>query len=249
MTGIAGPGLLAIAGLAAGVVGTAGGITSLISYPALLAAGVPALAASVANNVALVACWPGSALASRPELRGRGRWLARWAWVAAAGGAAGAGLLLSTPPQAFARVVPFLVAAGSVALLAQPWISARRREPAGGGPALLAGLLAVSAYNGYFGAGAGVMTLGLLLATADEHMARANALKNMLIGASSLVSALAFIAAGPVDWRAAAPLGIGMLAGSAIGPRLARRVPAGVLRWLAALLGLLLAARLWLDPA
>src|SRR4051794_41659546 len=68
---------LAAAGLVAGVVGTAGGITSLISYPALLAVGVPPLAADVANLVALVACWPGSALVSRRELAGAGRWLAR----------------------------------------------------------------------------------------------------------------------------------------------------------------------------
>ncbi|MEV0195186.1 sulfite exporter TauE/SafE family protein, partial [Nonomuraea sp. NPDC050691] len=64
--------LLAAAGLLAGLVGTAGGITSLISYPALLAAGLPALSANVANIVAAVACWPGAALASRPELAGQG---------------------------------------------------------------------------------------------------------------------------------------------------------------------------------
>jgi uncharacterized protein len=248
VTGIAEPGLVAAAGVLAGIVGTAGGITSLISYPALLAVGMPALAATVANNVALVACWPGSALASRPELTGRGRWLRRWAWAGAAGGAGGAVLLLSTPAQAFAGIVPFLVAAGSLALLAQPWVSARRPVPADGSPpALLTGLLAVSAYNGYFGAGAGVMTLGLVLVTTDDHLARANALKNMLIGASSLTSAIVFIVSSPVDWRAVVPLSIGMLAGSMIGPRLARRVPARVLRWLAALLGLLLAARLWME--
>jgi uncharacterized protein len=80
-------------------------------------------------------------------------------------------------------------------------------------------------------------------------MPRANALKNMLIGASSVLSALAFVLFGPVDWRAVVPLGIGMLAGATIGPRVARRLPAGVLRWLAASLGLGLAARLWLTPA
>ncbi|HSZ41509.1 MAG TPA: sulfite exporter TauE/SafE family protein [Trebonia sp.] len=249
MTGLLTPVLIAVAGVLAGIVGTAGGITTLVSYPALLAVGVPALAANVANSVALVACWPGSALASRPELRGRARWLGRWAWVTAVGGAAGAGLLLSTPSQAFGRIVPFLVAAGSLALLAQPWISARFQGRGGGGPALVAGLLAVSVYNGYFGAGAGVMTLGLLLITVDPRMARANALKNMLIGAASVMSALAFIALSPVDWRAVIPLSAGMLTGSMIGPRLARRVPAAVLRWLAALLGLGLAVNLWLTPA
>jgi len=250
MTGVMDTALIVAAGALAGIVGTAGGITSLISYPALLAAGVPAFAANVTNNVALVACWPGSALASRPELRGRRRWLGHWAWVATAGGLAGAALLLSTPSQAFARIVPFLVATGSVALLAQPWISARcQGRVRDSAPVLFAGLLAVSVYNGYFGAGAGVMTLTLLLVTVDDRMARANALKNMLVGASSVMSALAFIILGPVDWQAAIPLSIGMLAGSMIGPRLARRIPAQVLRWLAALLGLGLAARLWITPA
>jgi hypothetical protein len=250
VTGITESALIVAAGVLAGVVGTAGGITSLISYPALLALGVPAFAANVANNVALVACWPGSALASRPELQGRGPWLRRWAWVTAAGGVAGAALLLSTPSQAFGRIVPFLVAAGSLALLAQPWISARWQGRARGSvPVLFAGLLAVSVYNGYFGAGSGVMTLTLLLVTVDQHMARANALKNMLIGASSVLSAAAFIVFGPVDWRVTVPLSVGMLAGSMLGPRLARRLPARALRWLAALLGLGLAASLWLSAA
>src|ERR1700761_6506238 len=96
------------AGAVAGLVGTAGGITSLISYPALLLAGVAPLQANIDNLVALVACWPGSAAASQPELRGRGP------------------ALLRVPPLGvFSRVVPFLVAAGSLALLAQPWLAAR----------------------------------------------------------------------------------------------------------------------------
>lgn len=247
MTGFMDPALTAVAGVLAGIVGTAGGITTLVSYPALLALGVPALAANVANSVALVACWPGSALASRPELQGRAWWLRRWAWISGAGGAVGAVLLLGTPSQAFGRIVPFLVAAGSLALLAQPWISAHFKGR-GGGLVLLAGLLAVSVYNGYFGAGAGVMTLGLVLITVDPRMAHANALKNMLIGAASVMSALAFVILSPVDWRAVVPLSVGMLAGAMIGPRLARRLPAGLLRWLAVLLGLGLAVRLWMTP-
>jgi uncharacterized membrane protein YfcA len=242
--------LLAVAGVLAGILGTAGGITSLISYPALLAVGVPALPANVANIVALVACGPGSALASGPELAGRTSWLRRWVGVAAIGGAAGAALLVSTPPQAFGRVVPFLVAAGSLALLVQPRLSARRRDDARGTtPVLLAGLLAVSAYSGYFGAGSGVLTLGLLLYTVDQDLPRANALKNMLVGVATAVSALALVILGPVDWAAVAPLSAGLLAGSMIGPRLARRIPARILRWLVALLGLGLAVRLWVTPA
>ncbi|MGH3252790.1 MAG: sulfite exporter TauE/SafE family protein, partial [Trebonia sp.] len=242
--------LIAVAGLVAGVVGTAGGITSLVSYPALLAVGVPALPADVANIVALVACWPGSALASRPELAGKGAWLRRWAWLAAVGGALGSVLLLTTPADAFGQVVPFLVAAGSVTLLLQPRLSAvsghHSRWHAG---VLAAGVLSVSAYNGYFGAGSGVMTLTLLLLTVDENLPNANALKNMLIGAASVISALTFIIFGPVEWAAALPLSAGMFAGSLIGPRLARRIPARILRGVIALLGVGLAVKLWIGPA
>ncbi len=241
---------IAAAGVAAGIIGTAGGITSLVSYPALLAAGIPAFPANVANIVALAACCPGSALASRPELDGRASWLSRWALPAAAGGAAGAVLFLTTPSQAFARVVPFLIAAGSLALLLQPKISALRDHDASSrGPALLTGLIAVSAYSGYFGAGSGVMTLALLLITADPHLARANALKNVLIGVATIASAVLLIFAEPVVWAAVIPLGAGLFAGSLIGPRVARRLPAAVLRWLVALLGLALAVKLWLAPA
>src|SRR5215475_1453372 len=107
---------LMAAGAVAGLVGSAGGITSLVSYPALLVAGVPPLPANIANIVALPACWPGSAAASRPELTGKAAWLIRWGPVAGLGGAAGAALLLSTPPGIFRRVVPFLLLAGSLAL-------------------------------------------------------------------------------------------------------------------------------------
>ena len=241
--------LLVAAGTVAGVVGTAGGITSLVSYPALLAAGVPPLPANVANIVALVTCWPGSALASGPELAGRGRWLWRWSWVATAGGAAGATLLLYTPPGAFAQVVPFLVVVGSLVMLAQPWLTARHGGRLRHGTVILfTGLLLVSAYGGYFGAGSGVMTLALLLFTVDQQLVTANALKNMVIGAGVLVSALTLVVAGPVDWAAVAPLAAGLFAGSTIGPRLARRIPARVLRWLVVLLGLALAVKLWLAP-
>ncbi|MHB1594113.1 MAG: sulfite exporter TauE/SafE family protein [Streptosporangiaceae bacterium] len=242
--------LVAGAGVLAGIVGTAGGITSLISYPALLAAGVPALRANVANIVALVACWPGSALASRPELEGQGAWVRRWVWVTAAGGAVGAVLLLSTPQGAFSVIVPFLVAAGSLALLFQPRNSAMRSRDRnrGNGYFLFAGLLSVSVYSGYFGAGSGVMTLGLLLHAVERRIASANALKNMLIGGTAVTSALVFAAFAPVDWAVVVPLGLGMFAGSVIGPRAARRIPAAALRWMVAFLGIGLAVKLWIAP-
>ncbi len=238
------------AGILAGAVGTAGGITSLISYPALLLVGIPALSANVTNIVALVVCWPGSALTSRQELAGRGSWLLRWSPLAAAAGAAGATLLLVTPSSAFARIVPVLILLGALGLLAQPALSLRL---AGGQAArrpilLAAGLTAVMIYNGYFGAGAGIMTLALMLLTVDQHLPSANALKNMLVGAATITAAVIVALGGSVVWSAAAPLALGLLGGSMLGPIVARRVPAGLLRWLVSLSGIGLAIKLWISP-
>jgi uncharacterized membrane protein YfcA len=242
-------GFLVLAGVLAGLAGTAGAITSLISYPALLVVGIPPLTAGVANIVALTASWPGSALSSGPELAGRGPWLWRRAPVAALGGLVGAALLLSTSAGAFVDIVPFLVAGGSLTLLAAPRLTARRgavasgREPRG----TAAAILIVSVYNGYFGAGAGVMLLALCLVCVDPALPVANALKNMLVGAATIAGALALLSFGHVRWDAVVPLGIGVFAGGTLGPRLARRIPERVLRPLVAAFGIGLAIQLWLS--
>jgi uncharacterized membrane protein YfcA len=152
----------------------------------------------------------------------------------------------------FSKVVPFLVAAGSLALLAQPWLAARpswQDDDSRGKLLLPVGLTVLSCYNGYFGAGSGVMLLALLLLTADPRLATANALKNMLVGAAGLTAAILFAIFTHVAWAAVAPLALGLFAGSLGGPWVARRLQPGVLRWLVALSGLALAIRLWLDPA
>jgi uncharacterized membrane protein YfcA len=244
---------LIAAGVLAGIVGTAGGITSLISYPALLALGLPPLGANATNLVALNACWPGSAHGSQRELAGWGPWLKRWLPLTAAGGATGAVLLLVTPPGAFAHVVPFLIAAGSAALIAEPWLQALRPRRATSPArrrfalALALGLLAV--YGGYFGAGSGVMTLALLLVTVDRDLPTANALKNMTNGAITLPAGVLLAIFGPVHWGAAAALAAGALVGSRIGPAVPRTLPRAVTRWAVATLGLGLAVWLWVKPS
>jgi uncharacterized membrane protein YfcA len=241
---------LLAAGTLAGTVGSAGGITSLISYPALLAIGIPPLPANVTQAVAFSACLPGSALGSRPELRGQGPWLRRWAALTGAGGVVGVVLLLSTPGHVFDRIVPFLLAIASVVLFLQPRLSRwQEGRPEGRNRFLLpCGLFAVSVYGGYFGAGSGVMVLALLLLTVESNLARANALKNVILGVADVVAAIGLAVFGPVRWAAALPLALGLLAGSRIGPSVTRRVPAGLLRVLAASAGLGLAIELWVSP-
>lgn len=239
---------LGAAGVFAAVVGTAGGITSLVSYPALLLAGLPAFEANVANLVAFVACWPGAAVASRRELREVGRWLPIGLIAAGAGGAAGTVLLLVTPSTVFEKLVPLLVASGSCLLLAQPRLTLGARPGATGkrtAAVCTVGLIAV--YGGYFGAGSGVMLLAVCLILVDPRMPIANALKNMYVGSAAVISAAILITAGPVPWHAVVPLAGGLFLGSFVGPVLARHLPPAVVRWCSATLGFVLAADLLLE--
>ena len=240
--------LLVAGGLGAGLSGTMAGLASLFSYPALLAAGLPAVAANVTNTVALTATSVGAAAGSRPELTGQWSTVRRFAAVVALGGALGAALLLVTPPGVFEKVVPVLVGGAAAVLLFQPRIRAAvlrraRREDADrrAGPLVLAGILAVGVYGGYFGAAAGVMLLALLLVALPVSLLQGNAIKNVLLGLSNAVAAVGFAFFAPVDWWAVLPLALGALVGSRLGPVVARHLPETLLRVGIALAGLGLA--------
>jgi uncharacterized protein len=237
---------LAGAGLVAGVIGSAGGITSLISYPALLAVGIAPLSANVTNSIALVGSGLGATLQSGLELRDHRGTLRKWALPAIIGAILGAVLLLVTPSEVFAWIVPFLVASAAVLLLAQPRISrwhGARVSPTSDAP-ILAAILAVSIYDGYFGAGSGVLMLAVVLILLDQDLVRANALKNALLVIADVLPAVIFAVAGPVVWAAVLPLGIGAIIGGLIGPVVARNAPIAILRIVIACCGFVLAG--WL---
>jgi len=251
------PGLFALligAGIAAGLAGSIGGLASLFSYPALLAAGLPATAANVTNTVSLAVGSLSTITSSRPDLVGQAGTARKLGLVCAVGGATGAGLLLLTPSDLFIRIVPFLVGGASVLLL----IGRRRPDqlgqpaPLGAGagqrrPGMTAAVLAVSVYGGYFGAAAGVLMLALLLAALPETLTRVNALKNVLLGLANVIAAVGFAVFGPVSWLAAVPLTIGLLLGSWFGPPVVRRLPTNLLRVGIAVAGIGLAVKLGLD--
>lgn len=237
---------LVVAGTVAGIIGTAGGITTLVAYPALLATGIPPLAANVTNSVAMLGSGLGSVSRAAPDIAGQGVTIRRWLPVSITMSAAGAVLLVVTPGAVFGRVVPFLVAAGSLILLLQPRISRwqRENEHAWGRAAVLGGLGGVSVYNGYFGAGSGILLIALLLFTAEPVLYRANAIKNVLLAASDILPAVLFAITGRVVWTAAISLAAGTMAGGLIGPSIARRVRHDILRVLIACTGFALA--IWL---
>jgi uncharacterized membrane protein YfcA len=242
--------ILVIGGVVAGVIGTAGGITSLVAYPLLLAVGIPPLTANLTGSVAMLGSGIGSTLQAGPDLVGHSATLRRWLPVAVVGSLLGAVLLLVTPADLFGRIVPFLVATGAVLLLVQPritsWNDRRRRQASTA--VTTASMTAVMIYNGYFGAGSGVLMIAVLLLTVEPVLLSANALKNVLLVSADLLPAVLFAVFGDVVWSAAVALGAGTLAGGLIGPGVARRIPRETLRVLIAASGFGLAIWLFLNP-
>ncbi len=227
--------LLAGAGLLAGAVNAIAGGGSLISFPALLAAGYPSVTANVTNTVALFPGYAGSVAGGRTELQGQGGRVRSVAVTSVVGAVLGAVLLLTTSGDVFRRVVPFLILLACLLLVLQPRLSRAvqaRQEPGGtgGGLALQVGVLLASIYGAYFGAGLGVMLLGILGVLLHDRLQRVNALKNVLSLVINAVALVAFGIFGPVAWDAVLVIAVASLLGGYGGARVARRIPTPALR-------------------
>lgn len=238
---------LVLAGIGAGLCGSIAGLASLASYPALLAAGLPPLAANVTNSVALLANGVGTALGSRRELVGQGRRVAVLCGWSALGGTVGAGLLLLGGEETFEVVVPALVALGAVLLLARDriraWV-ARRGSPVDDGTPTGGAVAVVGVYGGYFGAASGIIMLAVLSLRTREPFPVTNAVKNLATSAANAVAAVVYAVVAPVDWGAAACVAAGALVGGWVGPQVVRVLPETPLRWAIGVAGLALAAHL-----
>jgi len=221
--------LLIAAGLGAGGVNALAGGGSLVTYPALLAVGLPPVAANVTNSVAVSPGYVASVAGSRADLPGQRRRLLGLLPTAVVGSAAGCALLLVTPERAFELVVPFLVLAASASLAVKERIqrlTGRATGPAV--PHLTVGLGAV--YGGYFGAALGVMLVAALSVVFADTLPRISAAKNVISSVVGLVTVAAFAAFGPVNWAAAAVVAPAALTGGYVGARLARRLPPALWR-------------------
>lgn len=226
-------------GFVGGVVTVLVSLASLVTYPALLALGLPPVSANVTNTVALTANSLGAMVGARPELHGQRPTLARLALVAAAGGATGALLLLVLPARAFELVAPLLIGGASLLILVQPRLQTRARFQPRGITATTAGAyFATATYIGYFGAAGGVLALVSLGAIIDRPLTHVNAAKAVLAGAANGAAAIGFALFGPVSWSMAVPLAMGLFAGGLVGPAIARRLPAPAFRVLIGVCGL-----------
>jgi uncharacterized membrane protein YfcA len=238
--------LLVLAGVAAGLAGAVTGLASVISYPALLAAGLSPVVANVTNTVALVFSGVGSTLGARPELRGQGSRMRVLGAAGTLGGALGAVLLLCTPAAAFERVVPVLIGAASLCVLI-PRPRTQRHHSGSDARWVVVAVFGVSVYGGYFGAAAGVLMLALLLFATAESLPHSNAIKNAVLALANGIAALGFVFFADVRWLAVLPLAIGFFAGGWLGPLLVRRLPPGPLRLVIATAGVAIAIRLGLQ--
>jgi uncharacterized protein len=260
------------AAVVAGAINAIAGGGTLVSFPAIVALGVPPLVANATNTVAL---WPGafgSLWAYRAEVSGARLWAARFAMPSILGGAAGALLLLWTPSDRFEQVVPFLVLGATVLLMAQGPIARRLRQGSNSGtnsangvaeappphehfdapgnalppppPIYLLYQFGVGVYGGYFGAGIGILMLAVLGAMGLSNIHRMNGLKNWGALCINAVAALIFSASGIVNWPFAIVMAVGGLIGGYSGAWLAQRVAQTSVRRAISAIGL--SAFVWL---
>ncbi|MBO8188407.1 sulfite exporter TauE/SafE family protein [Streptomyces spirodelae] len=243
------------AGIGAGGINTIVGSGTLITFPVLLAVGLPPVTANVSNSLGLV---PGSisgAIGYRRELRGQRRRVLRLGGVALLGGLVGAILLLTLPSSAFNAIVPVLIALALVLVVLQPKLAAavrRRRERDNnsghphGGATLQGGILCASAYGGYFGAAQGVIYLALMGLLIPDDLQRINAVKNVLGAVVNGTAAVFFLFVADFDWTAVLLIAVGSAAGGQLGARVGRKLAPGVLRGVIVAVGLVAIVQLLL---
>lgn len=236
------------AGLAGGVVTAIVGGASLITFPALLASGLPAIVANASNSVALTPANFVAALADLERLPRCDRSFAGLAAVSVAGSVAGAVLLLLTPEKVFTAIVPALIGGATILFAVSSrirlWIASRAAGGAGS-PAASAGVgtllfVPVAIYGGYFGAGMSVMILAILAVSRGGEFRANNVIKNLLSALTSLVAVVVFVHQGVVAWPPTMAVMAGGLLGGFAGGRLVRVLPPDLVRWIVLAVGTVL---------
>jgi uncharacterized protein len=224
------------AGLAGGIVTAVVGGASLITFPAMLAAGLPAIVANASNSVAMT---PANLVGGLADFKRVPRWdrgLAGLGVVSVTGSMAGAVLLLLTPEKAFTAVVPVLIGLATVLFAASDrirrWLAAPARTRLSSHRVGILLFAPVAVYGGYFGAGMSVMLLAILSASRAEDFASNNVVKNLLSALTGIVAVAIFVVQGIVAWSPTIVMMSGGLVGGFLGGRLAGRVPAALVRTL-----------------
>jgi hypothetical protein len=233
-------------GFGAGLLTSTVGVASLLSFPVLIALGIPPVVANVSNTVGLIPAGLGGSLGYRRELREQPRVSRLVVVTCAIGSVGGAVLLLALPPGVFESIVPWLILFTCLLVGAQPWISRRLRARNLAehvprtvmSPATIVFAALTGVYGGYFGAGAGVMMMAVLSLGLDLDLRIVNALKTLALLAANLVAGLIFVFVADIDYTVAGLLAIGSIVGGYTGSHLGRLLPPTLLRILIVLAGI-----------
>jgi uncharacterized protein len=233
-----------LAAIAAGLINALAGGGTLITFPVLMAIGLPAVSANVTNTVALCPGYLGGTLAQSKDLKNQKKrlWIALPASVL--GGLVGGILLLQTGEKLFTNLVPFLILLATVLLAVQTpvraWLTRRQEQGKSNPTSELWAFIPVflgAIYGGYFGAGLSVIVLAVLGLIMNDNLTRLNALKQVIAFTTNMAAALFFVFSGKVVWGVALVMALGALFGGAIGGRLASRIKPATLRWMVVSIG------------
>jgi len=241
---------LFLAAAAAGVINAVAGGGTLVTFPVLLAFGVPPVTANATSTVGLLVGTAGSMLGYRRHLEAVRPWLRKFLPVSLLGGLVGSGLVIAGDPDTFRRLVPFLILFATLLFTVQGAV--RRLAGAGSvdgeggiGRSVAGAVLfqfAVAVYGGYFGAGIGILMLATFGFLGLPGIHEMNALKTVLGAVINVVAAVSFVVAGLVDWPRALVMTLGAFAGYWAGAQTAQRIPAAAVRGLVTVTGFVLAA-------
>lgn len=240
--------LLALAAVAAGLVNAVAGGGTLLTFPALLAAGVPPVAANATNTVALFPGQLASSLAYRTHIADERRRALVLSVPSLLGGGLGAWLLFALPESSFEAAVPWLIVFACLVLALQGQLKhlVARARHANHPAALWVAQLLIAVYGGYFGAGIGILMLaamGILLPSSLQH---ANALKVLFSLLINATAAVYFVAMGAVLPAQAALMAAASIVGGFVGARVAQRLPPAGMRGFAIAVGLFAAGKMLL---
>jgi uncharacterized protein len=248
------------AGVAGGIISSVVGGAAIVTFPTLIAIGLPPSIATASSLLALVPCNFFAATYDRARLPATDRWLVALVIASLVGAAFGAVLLTVTPERLFTACVPALLGFATILFAFAgrigDWIAKRgaalpRDEPEPTGWAgSIAAMVLVSIYGGYFGGGVGVLMLGVLSVGTRGDYRAANVLKNIVVGLNSLLASVIFIIQGLIAWPYALIMMGGALVGGLIGARLIQVMRREMMRGIVVVMGALLTAvfawRYWL---
>lgn len=239
--------LLLAAAFVAGALNAVAGGGSFLTLPALVFAGVPPVVANATGTVALLPGYIAGAWGFKDDMAPPpGLSMRNVVVLSLVGGSAGAALLLFTPDATFRKVVPWLLLAATALFAFGPqlraWAAGKNAEHAATSTAKAAlGMLAVAIYGGYFNGGLGILLLALFGLLGQTQLNAMNGMKNLVSALLTAIAVVIYAAGGIVEWKYAIWMMVAATLGGYGGARVARKIPANMLRWGIVVTGLVMA--------